>query len=501
MSAPTITEARYRELAIEAHAKNPLISALPPQLTPNRLHQLLKVIPSVEYSGDDSKFDKIHKIKQLKNFVVPTKPFLTFYKLCYELIVSSYENRNPLSPKTIAWDYDICDPNISVSNLRASGKVTTDGSEPTSEHAFLSGFSGMGKTKLKNAVISTTLPNIIKHTRPDFDEIQITTIQVSVPSTASQASFLFGIVLEFDRLLKGTEKANHVSSVLTASGRIAKPDVLIQKVYSLCRLYHVGLVIIDEFQNLKVLSGAYLTKILQLFDNISNDAKVSVLKIGTNESLSIFDRRLRHARRAGRYIELLPYIPQSRSQSKVSASSEKDWSAMLDAIFNFQLTPSPIQRTDTMEQCLYDLSKGIPYILFKLWQQAQISLVESGHTEITVELLKKTYIEHFQLIDIALNNIGMNRTQGFSELITISQLLDNGDNKTAIKKLGKQLRTEPVTGPSATAILELLNDSVDPATLSASDKNEIRKIKEELQRNAQRHVAGQTVESKSNDGR
>ena len=188
------TFAQYREPFLNDHALNPLISALPAHIEPGRFKQLMTVTPKVIELENASNNDRVSVVKRLSNTVVPTKPYLDFYNEIYGMIVSGYEKRNPLDPKYVRWSYDVADPNVTLEELNERKAINTKGSETTADHLFLTGHSGMGKTKMKNAVLSGAFPSCIIHQRPDFDELQIVYLSIEMPPNGSQISLLTNII-------------------------------------------------------------------------------------------------------------------------------------------------------------------------------------------------------------------------------------------------------------------------------------------------------------------
>ena len=117
MPSIRFARAQYRSPTLEEHAANPLICALPPLMEPSRLMQLSTVKPPLFISENSSKSDKISAVKQLRHAVVPTLPYLEFYNEVYDLIVSGYENRNPLKAKVVEWSYEVANPQTTYDRL------------------------------------------------------------------------------------------------------------------------------------------------------------------------------------------------------------------------------------------------------------------------------------------------------------------------------------------------------------------------------------------------
>lgn len=506
--------AQYRKSALRAHDGNPLICALPEQLSPGRLKQLLTRMPLPPPNDELEKNDRIRAVKNIRNILVPTTPFLDFYRAVYNLILTGYESRNPLNPKVVEWSYDIADPNVSIADLADSKKLTQSEEDTTSEHLFFAGMSGAGKSEIKNSVLAIAFPNVIIHSREDFDDVQIVHLSVEMPHDGTRGTLLKNLLKAIDETLEGIEKTNFhemAQPTLARSATIGSMESLLQ---SLCLKYHVGVIIVDEFQNINVASINDGDKMRQLFDSMSNLLHVPFVKIGTTDSLALFKKRFRHGRRAGETIELLPYIKKTKSKQKMDSEANdkptsnkdclalpmpatthygKDWDNLLSALFDYQVIKNPIKYSIRWDEELYKLSCGLPYVLFTLWEEAQIDAIRSGKETLTLQRLNQVYMRRFKLIKNALAALRKNKTEHFRDLFTISQLIDKGDNNAALKHLENFTNKEQFSGVAASGMLESVQNIEMNSTLDSEQKRKLESIKTKLQQRAQTIEKGQTL--------
>ena len=511
MKKITVSPAKYRKLVLENQRDNPLICALPEKLSPGRLRKALTKMPIALDLKQLTKRERISAAKQVKRILVPTSPFMDFYHAVYHLIESGYETRNPLDPEVVAWSYDVADPEISIQELRERHQLTQYDGETTSEHLFFVGLSGLGKSMVKNCVMAIAFPNVILHSRDDFDEIQIVHLHVEMPHDGTRGTLLKNFFRAFDKTLKEVEKTNYLKMAQPSLSRSASIGSMESFMQDLCIKYHVGVVIIDEFQNLNVASRPDFDQMRQLFDSMSNDLNVPFVKIGTTESLRPFEKRFRHGRRAGETLELLPYersprvatIPGNSGEPKMEGRAPagpaksnrgRDWDNLLKALFSFQVIERPIDSSPRWDEELYRLSCGIPYVLFTLWQEAQIDAIRSGKETLTLCRLKIVYNKRFKLIKSALAALRKRKIGQFQDLLTINQLIDKGENQAALKHLKKFTDEEQFSGAAAVQILEVVQDLEKTSDLKPKEQVLLDKVKVNLKQRSQPILKGQTID-------
>ena len=452
--------------------------------------RLCKINPNVQSTSGLNSSDRMLIATKLRHTVIPTAPFLKFYQQLYDLIIAGYECRNPLEPKVIEWNYSLADPDISDDELEQL--ITTDGTDPTTLSLIVSGLSGMGKSKMIRAVLSGAFPNLIVHDRDDFDEIQVVYLLIEMPSNATQKEIFGNIIREIDRTLDSRISEKYIDQV-KSKNNLASIETLRATVTTLCATYHVGAILIDEFQNLNVASKAHYEETLQLFDSLSNLLNLPIIKIGTNESLKHFRTQFRHCRRAGDLIELAPYprvIPSSESDEIVTT----DWKRLVTAALAHQVIENPIEYSTRLDQELYKYSCGIPYVLFRLWTKVQIDAVRLGKKEIHLKDIKQSYDRHFKLIRLALNALRSKRNNRFQDLLNVNQLFDTGEFDLAIKHLNQLVNKDNFTGVAAKELIDAIDDEMKETEFSEKQLRAIEKVRQKLSTQSAKIKAGQTID-------
>ncbi len=457
----TIVNAKYHETSNPLHANNPLITALPPKVTAKNFKAATTIKLVNLKAVDNSEGERINAVRQLKKLFLPNFTHFEIYSHLYDTIVSTYEDRNPMASEVIEWTYELANPEFDFNG--EDDDVLEGGT--TTESSVLTGPSGAGKSTFARNTIARLFPQVICHPTLDLENPQITYLFVEMPHDGTRSGLCMNIFRALDKAL---QKFNYPSYVRLYEGeKITKME---SAIHVLFREFHVGLCVIDEFQNLNVAGKFLRDEMLQFFDSMSNNAKVSILKIGTSDAIKIIDKKHQHLRRAGYPTELTAY-----------SKGSKDWGLLVDTLFTLQFVHNKIEKDDKLNDLLYDLTCGFPYALVKLWQLTQIEAINSGKEKITLTLLRSVYKRQFSLLHAVFSAIRRKNTSRFEDLISVQQFLDKGEVKQAIKHLTYFIKSEQFNGPALVHMVEAVDAMQSDIDLSPEDKVAIAKVKSALE--------------------
>jgi len=357
------------------------------------------------------------------------------------------------------------------------------------------------KAALKNSVLKTLLPKTRLHTKDNFDEIQIIQLHAEMPHDGSRATLLKNLFSGIDKALKGFEENNYLKQVQPRLDRSASIGAMESFFRSLCIKYHVGIIVIDEFQNIEVADKDNRAKMLYFFNSMSNQLNVPFLKIGTTDSLKLMKTKFLNGRRAGDTIELEPYVKLPLLLKSNGDKEEKplrsSWNDLVMSLFEFQVIKKPITYSERWDKELYKLSCGIPYVLYTLWQEVQIYAIRTGAETITLKRLNDVFKRRFKLVKTALTALRSKRLGQFQDLLNVAQLFDNDDAEAAIKRLNHFVEEENFSGAAASDILLGLEEIEQEFTLKESQKKKLAKIKASLKERAATIKKGQVYENKA----
>lgn len=470
---PTYHTANYRVDVLENHLDNPLITGMPSRFSPANAHQRLKaipVIPAIELTSAN----KLELLTSLeKRIHIPTKHHLDFYIHIYARMVAGYESRNPLLPEVIEWTLDAADEHPVF--------TLDDENDTTSIGTSIIGKSGTGKTSTIVSVFRRLFPQCIQHTKDNFQDIQITYLIFDMPYDGDTRSLCLNFFKALDNALNQSD--SHESYYSHYSKTKLKAHDMLQKIHFLCRRNHVGILVIDELQNLLVQPPKKRQLMLSFLDSLTNQSHVPIVKIGTSDALHLFKAKKRNIRRKGVTFEITPY-----------SESNKYWIQLVDTLFSFQLASKSLPDTKKNRDFLYELTQGYPYAVLYLWRELQIDAVNKGSKlrEITHKSIDDIWKRRFPLLRTVFRAIKHHSTAGLSDLLDAQHFLDTGYFDQAIKHLKRMSNDPNIKGRSAEEIASSIDVMIDEVDLDVKQQEKIQKVKQNLHNKVRRLKAGQT---------
>lgn len=465
----------YRTDVLEAHRNNPLITGFPGQFEPSEVHSRLKKIPTIP-ENELTSSNKLELLMGLeKRIRIPTFHHLDLYQHIHARIVSGYESRNPILPEIIEWTLDAADDDP-IFDL-------DDEEDSTSTGTVVIGKTGLGKTATTISVFRRLFPQCIPHTKEYFQDIQITYLIFDMPHNGTTRSLCLNFFKAIDDALRLTETEESYHSYY--SKHKTDEHIMLQKIHFLCRRYHVGVLVIDELQNLLVQPPKKRQIMLNFLDTLTNQSHVPIVKIGTSDALHLFKVKKRNIRRKGKTFEILPY-----------AENNKYWKELIDALFNFQFAPIPLPDTKENRDYLYELTQGYPYAVLALWRELQTDAVTKGskQTAITHKNIDNIWKKRFPLLRTVFRAIKHHRTSGLNDLLDAQHFLDTGFFDQAIKHLRRMAKDPNIKGRSAEEISAAIDVMMDEADLKPDQQEIVETVKQRLQNKVGRLKSGQTYD-------
>ena len=259
------------------------------------------------------------------------------------------------------------------------GQVPNFGGEAQASGEFFSliGSSGMGKTYALLRYLEW-IPDVIRHL--ESQRVQIPVIYVQCPHNGSTADFARSILRAFDRLL-GT-------SFVTENRRASEED-LIAIASALMEQYFVGLLVIDEIQNLSHKKSGGREEFMDFFLQLFNVLNLSIIVIGTMKAAGVLQTTFRQARRASSMGSIVweRYKPQ-----------DKGWKRLLSGLWPYQWQSEPTPLSDELAAVLYDETQGITSLLVRLLILVQHRAIALGIEMLEPRLIRKVATDNFGLL-------------------------------------------------------------------------------------------------------
>lgn len=184
------------------------------------------------------------------------------------------------------------------------------------------GVSGLGKSTALQRVLSL-FPQIIHHERYNGQMLccqQIPYLVVQTPHDGSVKAMILDIYLQLDALLGTSYQHYALAHKLTL-------DVLVSQLNQIVRINHVGLLVIDELQNIAYRKNGI--RFINFLVQLINGAGVSICMVGTPRVLHVLQQEFRSARRTtGLIYDRLP--------------DDKEFALLLHGLWHYQSTAKKV---------------------------------------------------------------------------------------------------------------------------------------------------------------
>ena len=252
-------------------------------------------------------------------------------------------------------------------------KARCDGIIGGGDSFTIIGASGVGKSSSISRAISV-ITNGVQN---------ICVIPFLVVQTPCDAS-LKGLLLEVLRLVDDALETRYYRDATRAG---ATTDLLIGLVSQVC-LNHIGVLVVDEAQNLLAKNGKNLVSgLVQLINN----SGISLVFVGTLESKKFFESAFHLARRS-----------VGLECSKMGF--DDNFISLCEELFRYQYTRHRTALTHHLVEWLYLHSKGIVAIVVGLLHAAQEIAILSDLERVDVTTLEMAYKQRFQMLHNYLYN-------------------------------------------------------------------------------------------------
>jgi hypothetical protein len=445
--------ARYIDQKLPEYNANPLIQALPPIFSAEEF--IDKVTRTPDFDEQERELEahyRFHCIERLSRYFDPQNKTVELQKVICALIMTGYLARNILKPEYASRSRQI------YSAIKDGGGKNLENyvNLPTSASGLtLIGPSGMGKTTNFQNILNL-YPQVILH--PEYSVYQIVWLKVDCPHAGSLKGLCTDIFLAVDRLL-GT---NYFKKF--ASSRNSE-DYMLAQVAQIAHTHHLGVLVIDEMQNL-VTARRSSSDMLNFLVKMDNTVGIPVIRVGTNEAFPILQGNFRNARRG----------TGEGSVIWDRMVNDDEWYFFMEGMWEYQWTKTPVPFSDEINEVFYDESQGIIDIAVKLYKMVQWRAISVGRDEkITVDLIHQAAKDGLYLVKPMLDAIRSGHKDWMIKYKDIAPLdttdyhkkclsdLEAKDLKEVRRLARKQQSKENVSPKLNYVILELLNLQVEPA--------------------------------------
>jgi hypothetical protein len=363
MNNPLITDAQYADTGVKRYIGNPLIEALPPIWSPEKIEQLLEWQPEIPTSDDRKKpaHIRVHEVPAVRQLIYLLPEYSLYQSIISVLIRDGYTTRNPMLVRT--WQY--------LHMINSAGQNDLKPIEPLDHRAsgiLLSGLSGIGKSTFIHRLFAN-YPHAVQHTKygeKSFRHLQIVWIKINCPHDGSLRGLVQQFFVQVDRIA-GT---NFTKEYFLKTYSPTLPTLL-GLMRRVAADYFIGTLIIDELQNLNRAKTQGDQGMLEFLGSMVEDIGVPVIGIGTPAVTRLFANELRIARRSAS----LGYYEFHRPGPEDPA-----WIDFMDTLWQYDWTETSSILTPKLRHRFYEHSQGVTALVVALFILAQYRCLLEGET-------------------------------------------------------------------------------------------------------------------------
>jgi hypothetical protein len=451
-----IADAEYNTELIERYVNNPLIASLPPMANEAQITEFFMRLPKIYRNGPQQQ--RIAQCEDLFDVIIPTENYWPLYQIVYSMLFNSYANRNPLQPKTIKFQYNLA---LHKKEVDKSWERTTGGG------CILLAASGFGKTTIFKRIFNflPEVVNLLPFQGKELGGKQIVCIFLEIPSDGSRKGLMKLFFEKVDELVGTNYQEDYGKST------IAQFEPVFRQI---CSTFHVGLLIIDDIQNLRKSKGGDDLALLNFMSSLSNVIGVGIIKIGTPDASDLFETDfspLRRSTTAGDYIIERYKETDNSWKTLVCALWGLQWTEKNTASSLAKYSAKGIQIIDKeLFSLIYDYSQGIPYLLNFLFISAQKWAIRTGYEKLDRKSIEKGHFNSSSLIRLAVQEIRADNEGKFNDLIVKHVTVAKIEAKKAIEDLEKIVISKGFKGKSANELKKLYYELIHKYTLTDEQK-------------------------------
>ncbi len=365
------------------HRDNPFIAELPPLMSEQEVIAALSEEPSfkIEERGYPDHLRCACIMRLNHHYFRPLRRHLDLESRLAQLLREGYDGRNISDGSYLM---HLRDNHARV--VQRDMQACANPAPSTASGLTMIGCSGMGKTETTVRILRL-YPQVIRHAKP-YSFQQVVWLKLECPHMGSPRQLCLDFFSSMDALL-GTSYFRQFHR--------ANLDVLSTQMGRVATQHGLGLLVIDEVQNLQGGIKQDRNQLLNFLLGLINKIGVPMLLVGTLAATPLLKDTLRIARRA------------SGLGSVVWERLERNegWDFFIDDLWRFQWTRQPTELTPEIKDCLYAETQGILDLVVKLFLLAQIFAIQlsaqkpekHGREQLSTSLFRRVAKENFKLLE------------------------------------------------------------------------------------------------------
>lgn len=404
-----VIQAEYYDQLMEKYKGNPYIEALRPILSREEAEYILSNFPS--YSPEEKNLPehyRIHCVDTITELRVPFNIIIDTEQCISRMIRQGYVGRNPLTievTKQLNVGYEAI-AKKDIGFLKNHCYLIS-----TASSQIILGPSGIGKSKAIELIL-LSFPQVIIHKKykeKQFYTHQIVWLKVDCPFDGGIKALCLKILKTIDGLVGTTYFEKHDDKSVA---------VLIPIICEIATNLGLGMLVIDEIQNLNEAKGEDSDKMLNFFVDLINTAGFPLILIGTLEAESIFNSKFQDARRG------TGEIPPIWGRM----TNGKEWNKLINKIWEYQWVKNECILTTKISDALYNESQGIIDLAIKLYRLAQMRAISTGYEKIDENIIHSVAKDCLSLVRPMLNALKSGTKKAvkpYKDLYLPNSIIDN----------------------------------------------------------------------------
>lgn len=388
----------YTPLNLPEYVGNPLIEALPPmERSDEELLEAMAIMPHfADAEREGSIVVRREMVSRLKELFIPLPPHFELFERVSTCLRRSYTWRNPIRPQTQTYLHHV-DARLAPETMTARAAAGSA--------LFVKGVSGIGKSRGIEACLRGLGPSVLYHEGyhdAPLLETQIVWLKLNCPEDRSLKSLCIAILTAVDDALgQPGHSAEYVDDPRMPKG------TLIRAVRRCLADYHVGVLVVDELQNLFASKGQPALDVLNFLLRIREESGICMVLCGTYASLELLQNKFR----LGRRLAVDGVIELMRSPD----GTEPEWIDFCEILWNYQWLAKPTRFSGDVAITFHDLTQAIRGLAVPLFMRAQEDAMGDGTETLTCTSLRATWRKHFNQLDRALAALRANDPKALAQ--------------------------------------------------------------------------------------
>ncbi len=399
---------------------NAFISCLPPISEEVDIYRDLDRPPI--YSETDRKrhpAQRQHCVMRLADYSQPTAAAIGLGMALDLALRRGYIGRNPGTTDFIRSIQRMADSEQKVRKGVAFYDLKLADRSDTSVGFAVLGIPGSGKTHTIKRTCAR-YPQVVRHEQPCLIH-QIVWLRVECPPTGSAKSLCLYFFEQVDLALRRFG----VETEYSRQYQRQTLDVMLAGMSRIATIHAIGVIIVDEIQNVKRINHDVHASALNFLVTLRNSIGIPVIVVGTMGALPLLRRTFHDARRSdgiGMFFERLPSGPRE-------VGFGPEFRTFLERLWQWQWTAEHTELDDAILRAMYDESQGIIDLVLKLFMAVQLRVISVASRRrlpetITPDLIRNVAAQRFRIVQPfvkALRENDIQKLAGFEDLIDLNK--------------------------------------------------------------------------------